>query len=1148
MSDLPPGLTAIDDPRPPMPKGLKAIEGDSLPMVQDAKAKQPRRTRAIKPQTPDEVVNQIRQFRAGIVKNELEAYQKLRDSGTAKLSDRDITESANRVADDVMIGMDLPTARDLQEYADLKSSAKDMTKAERMATRFMQSFAEMNASYADFLVNAAPGVSGVKVGEGYRDRAEKLANFAQEESAGWEEAIAPIAAYGVDPLAWAGYGALKNFFKAKGALAPAGRAGQKIVEESALVAMTEAPLAVARGDDDPKLSALLGAAGGAAFRAAGEGVKAAAPNAKQWWSGVNGPNELAEDKLIGKLRGGIKRNLTSAAGLPEDAFDKLNKTRGAMDAELTEMTWQVRELERVIGDTYGGFGKLTDKQIASLDGALKGEVPIGSLPERIRPAITQMRNHVDALSRELIDSGAIEGKMIATVSGNIGEYLTRSYRVFDDPKWFKKVPTEVVNRAKSWIRAEYPGMGDAEVDGLIDKLIRNRETSPLAPLDVGMKDLSILTRRKEIPAELRALMGEYTDPRANYARSVEKMSNLIASHKFLDETRKAGMGRYFFDQPQRVDGVSYSVQIADDGSKRLAPLDGLYTSKEIATAFGDMLGRNELPKWLSHYMKVNGAVKFSKTVGSIMTHIRNLTGNTGFAVANAHWRVGKMAEAFRTTKGKLLNASDGQWKDYYKRLQSLGVVGESANAGELRDVLRDAVGAGWDDLSGNYVKRLAKRTGKALTSVYQAEDDVWKIFAYENEAARYAKAYPNWTPEQVATKAAEIVRNTYPTYSMVPRAVKGLRRWPLTGAFTSFPAEVVRVGYHTLRLAAKELKDPATRQIGAQRLTGIIAAASGTTAIATASRYMTGLDAEQEADFRRFMPPWSENSDLLQLGRTEDGNLRYIDLGYVDPYTYLKQPAMALLRGEDWQQSLIESAIESAQPFLGEEILAGKLLDVSRNTKPTGGRVYNPQAEPIDKWQDIAGHLFDAIEPGTLTSIDRISSGLQGETNPYGKSYDPATESLALFTGQRISEVDVRQALDFKARTFQRGMNDVSQIFNGIMRQRGEVSQQDLNKAYSQAEQSRRRLFAEIHKDASAALRLGVSEVEVRDILSSAGLSQRNIQAIVSNDLPAFTPSTRSIENAIGRAKAVEGNDQAVEQYQKRLRFLEQLNETQNNP
>ena len=36
---------------------------------------------------------------------------------------------------------------------------------------------------------------------------------------------------------------------------------------------------------------------------------------------------------------------------------------------------------------------------------------------------------------------------------------------------------------------------------------------------------------------------------------------------------------------------------------------------------------------------VQGATKFSKTVLSLMTHIRNLTGNVGFAMANGHWNL-----------------------------------------------------------------------------------------------------------------------------------------------------------------------------------------------------------------------------------------------------------------------------------------------------------------------------------------------------------------------------------------------------------------------------------------------------------------------------------------------------------------------------
>ena len=157
------------------------------------------------------------------------------------------------------------------------------------------------------------------------------------------------------------------------------------------------------------------------------------------------------------------------------------------------------------------------------------------------------------------------------------------------------------------------------------------------------------------------------------------------------------------------------------------------------------------------------------------------------------------------------------------------------------------------DASNGLDRVLEKKWQKAIQAgakipakLYAAEDDVWKIYAFENEKARYRKAFPDMDEGELDKRVAQIIRDTYPTYSMIPRGVRKLRRFPLVGTFVSFPSEVMRTGYKTLGLAFSEMQDPATRSIGMQRLAGLALASTLTTGITFAYRWANKVSKEED--------------------------------------------------------------------------------------------------------------------------------------------------------------------------------------------------------------------------------------------------------------------------------------------------------------
>ena len=824
---------------------------------------------------------------------------------------------------------------------------------------------------------------------------------------------------------------------------------------------------------------------------------------------------------IGAVQDFLRKNFTSQGDLPPLAFEKNIERVGRINSVMRQTVYTMRAFRKALRDA--GWHRPTKVQLKLLDDALKGGSP-SAIPVKARPAIARMRRELDILSQALISEGVIEGPLVAKVEANLGVYTTRSYRVFDDPEWAKKVPADVRNKFRALLRAEHPNLSAEDLEGLFNTFLYRGEDGPLAILRkaaLGSKDLSILQRRKDIPPELRALWGEYRDPRVNYARSMVKMAHLIENHRFLREMLEGGLGRFFFQRPTVRGGVSYHTEFAAPGSKVLEPLNGLFTSPEIAEAFRQLDDITKDPAWLRVYYMANGAAKYAKTVGSVVTHVRNTLSNVGFAVMQGHWRVLKAGSAVQANVANLLGNSP-KWQAYYRHVVELGVVHESVGVGELKDALRDAHKAADNPEPISFGGRALGGAG----ALYRAEDEVWKIYAYENELARYKKAFPKMAPGDLEKRAATTVRRTWPTYSLVPRGIKLLRRFPLLGPFVSFPAEGVRVTANTFRLVLEELADPATRGIGAQRLVGLMLVAIALPVAIQAMRDMMGVTKDDEDDLRQLVPPWSENGALLIVNRDRE-TVRYVDLSYVDPFSVIRKPLIALLRNEPWEERLAEAASEVGKPFLGEELLAGRIADLARNRTAQGFEVWNPADTPERQAAAAVGHLLDVFVPGTATSLERVRKGMLDQVSESGRAYVPEVELLAMLTGQRIVTQHLAQGLRAKAFDFTKEIDNARRLFLRPALRAGTVSSEDLVDAFNRSESARRDAYAQLSRTTLAARRLGLEEPQATSLLRSLGLTAQTVEDILAGGYRPYNPGA-SIWKRLQQA----GNEARMQQWQ----------------
>jgi hypothetical protein len=212
--------------------------------------------------------------------------------------------------------------------------------------------------------------------------------------------------------------------------------------------------------------------------------------------------------------------------------------------------------------------------------------------------------------------------------------------------------------------------------------------------------------------------------------------------------------------------------------------------------------------------------------------------------------------------------------------------------------------------------------------------------------------------------------------------------------------------------------------------------------------------------------------------------MQYIDMTYTDPHSLIKNAVMEMVRGEDKIEAAKNAVIEMAQPFIGEDLLTQKIIDLSRNTTKEGRQIYNPESEIGDIVAKMYGHVAQALEPGSARSFRRIWKGIHGEQNQYGKVYDPVEEAVGLFSGHRVETVNVLQSWPFRMKELGKALSSSKYIYTKQAYSRGRVSKVELDAAYEKANKAYKKNLDKAKKDYQAAIGLGVDSTELLKVLA----------------------------------------------------------------
>jgi len=876
----------------------------------------------------------------------------------------------------------------------------------------------------------------------------------------------------------------------------------------------------------------------------------------------------------------VKPKLFRASRATDDELVS-NKVYNLVESAMANETIQhgklgnisVRDnLETLISDelTKGGYKGKTDW--------------IGELADSTRKA----RSHIDDLSERFLGMPGLAKKLEDTIRENMGSYMTRVYRAHTDKNWAKHVMEkrpQLVKEAKDFLQQQASKNGktlsDEELTHVVEDILGVRPGKVTGSVDESvlsvLKGAGITQKRQNVPEVIRNLMGEIKDPRSHYAYTVSKMSNYLADRRFFSEMTKDGLQKgYVFNS---IDDIPRSMRNQFSEAQAFVK-----QGEDPVTRFGDLANKwvrtdvmQELNRtsrlydqdrgmfaslYAGTFLPLKGMSQYAKTVLSPITQVRNFNTATFFAMAQGNvGRGANVMQSLDTVLDAIRKKPQSAKLEYYREMQRLGIVNTNVQVEEMRRLIDEELALGdpsllsASKLFGNLdfgrntlANRIRKIPGVNLAQdMYQGTDDLWKIYNFEFEKTKYMKA--GLSEEAAKAKAADIVRNTVPNYSAVPNIIKEARKLPV-GNFISFPAEILRTGYNTLKYAVDELASDsaAIRAIGARRLMGLTAVTAGiSTSVKYGAEMMTDVSEEEmDAIKRYFSPEWQKNSVLVPTGRKENGNITYIDFSYMNPYDYLQRPLEAVRNawidgtirdagfGEKLFKSGIDATAEFIKPFVEPSIMTEKISSAFTGTNPEGRKIWREGDSTGDKMGKSFLYMLDGVMPpfmpldltgtpetfarGDFAHAGRLSvaamaalSDDEKEKFDYrGRKYELEAELLRLVTGITEQETNVKQSLKYAGFEHSRNLADATNVFTGALTRGGYFTNDEAETAYRTANDMRYRSFVDMHERVKAAQLLGKSRTEIIKALKTAKVG--DIPNIIRGTFVPYFPGTESIQ------------------------------------
>lgn len=541
---------------------------------------------------------------------------------------------------------------------------------------------------------------------------------------------------------------------------------------------------------------------------------------------------------------------------------------------------------------------------------------------------------------------------------------------------------------------------------------------------------------------------------------------------------------------------------------------GTYLDRGMDFLFNSLIVGGREGRVANAFDFLNSYINWVKTVGSIGTHAKNFGSGGFFMMANGvtnlnpikvlpNLNVSRIAMGLDT--GILSKNKYGEYKMLKRnqeralyildKLKRANVIGQNISLNVIREINDPSRTPApfLDELNdkglGKRLKRAGTQTIKGIGKFYGAEDDIWRVLLFLQEADQHAKAlfkstYDNLTEDQrneVDLIAIDIVKNHYPNYGRLGQVAQQISRSPLIGDFIPFFIESFRTNYNILTRSMREMAsdNQKIRAIGVNRLAGLATTAViRGTVINITSQIGGGIfsllfddedEREKQLALRKVVYPFMDQNDLI-VGELSGGKVSVWDFSGIDPFNARRRIENILLSGQD--QKLYKVGEEMLGTIFSPTISLELMDDLANNRDTYEREIAGSSRKGLDRLDQFRKYLFKAAAPGTISSAIKIA-----------ESDDPGMEVIAQATGIRRYDIDISNRFFGMMKRFKE-----SARYDITNRMKDAVNNEDYTVSerrymIEKIEEDRRRVLDEMRELYEACLTLGVSAKDLEATL-----------------------------------------------------------------